>query len=124
MVEPQTGGPFGINMLAGTYMLNTGAPTTASVKNIAGWMTLDTEGNATATLYINKGAGMSPVQLTGFATVAANGRGMLAFQTMPNDVAIQNLVFWAISPDRWVAIDTVNSTDATPALLYIEHTGS
>lgn len=122
--EPQTGGPFNIAQLAGKYVLNTNAPAMPFVKNIAGWMTLDANGSGLATLYINTGSGASFIQVNATATVAGNGRGTLVFSAASADIGIQNLVFWAISPDRWVAISTVNSTDAAPALLYVERTGS
>lgn len=121
--EPQTGGPFSISQLAGKYMLNTHAPAMPSVKNMAGWMTLDASGTGPATLYINTGSGASLIQLTAIATVASNGRGTLVLNPTSADIGAQNLVFWVISPERWVAISTVDATDAAPALLYVERTG-
>ncbi|MBZ5628309.1 MAG: hypothetical protein LAO06_05515 [Acidobacteriia bacterium] len=117
--EPQSGGPFSVAAMAGTYLLNTGPPAMPQVENSAGWMTLDENGNGIAVLYVNAGSGPSPLSLTAAVTVASNGRGTLVLNTTPPSVA-RNLVFWAISPDRWVAISTVNPDDTKPVLLFIE----
>jgi hypothetical protein len=117
--EPQTGGPFSIGALAGKYVINTGPAATPEAENTTGWMTLDASGNGTATLYVNSGSGASPVNLTATATIASNGRGTLVLNATSPSVA-RNLVFWAISPDRWVAISTVDNGDRNPVLLFIE----
>lgn len=117
--EPQTGGPFAVGALAGSYVLHTGPAATQQVENDVGWMTLDENGNGMATLYVNTGSGASPLSLTAAVTVASNGRGTLVLSATSPPVT-RNLVFWAISPDRWVAISTVNPDDTKPALLFIE----
>lgn len=119
--EPQTGEPFSSDSLAGEFLLNTGPPAMEGVENDAGWMTLAKDGMATATLYINTGSGSTQYSFTGPATVAANGRGTVVLNTTPPS-APQEIVFWAISPSRAVAILTVNTDDTSPALLELRRT--
>jgi hypothetical protein len=117
--EPQTGEPFSIHSLAGTYRLNTGPPARPGVENDVGWMTLADDGTATATLYVNTGSGATPVPLTATVAVAGDGRGTVTFNTAPPSVA-RNVVFWAISPTRCVALSTVNPGDTKPVLFFVE----
>jgi len=123
--EPQSGA-FSIGSLAGTFLLNTEPPAMPQLENDVGWMTLANDGTATATLYINTGSGASQFNFTGNATIASNGRGTLVLNTTPTSVP-QDVVFWAISPTRAVAILTVNPVtvnegDLLPVLLDLQRT--
>lgn len=116
--EPQAGGPFNINSLKGDFLLNTGPPAMDGVENDSGWLNLDDNGNAVATLYINAGSGSSAYNFSGSATVASNGRGTLVLNTTPTEASRQ-IVFWAISSSRAVGILSGSSDDTRPVMVEL-----
>jgi hypothetical protein len=116
--EPQTGEPFSAATLAGTYVVNTGPPTTVDAENDSGRLTLAADGTASATLYVNTGSGTLPYMLTGTFSVTSNGRGTMTLDTQPPTFARQ-FVFWASSPTRGVATQTYDYGN----LFYIERVG-
>ncbi len=117
--EPQTGGPFGGRSLAGTFLFNTDPATTLVSEYDAGSMTLGEDGTVTATVHINAGSGASTYNFTGSFTIASNGRGTMALDATPPSITPWQVVFWAISPTRGVAIVTVNPGDSTPVLFEL-----
>jgi hypothetical protein len=104
--EPQSGVPFSPATLAGTYLISTGAPTTADAQNDVGWLTLAEDGSVTGTVYVNTGMGALPYEVTGTFEVASNGRGRmtLPWPSRTGDTLATGFMFWASSLTRMVAM--------------------
>ncbi|WP_348263886.1 putative Ig domain-containing protein [Telmatobacter sp. DSM 110680] len=123
-LEAQTGAPFSLATLKGTYVEGTIPASSLASINASGNFTADGAGNATYTLDENVGVGtLNVLQLgtsgsttyslsnpNGNATPATAGRYVFADGTT---------VVYAISPGRFVVIDTNPlTTSPTVSLLY------
>ncbi len=117
--EPQTAAPFDARSLAGTFLVNTHPAGIALSEYDAGSMTLREDGTVTATVHLNAGSGASTYSFSGNFTIASNGRGTMILDATPSTIAPWQVVFWATSPVRCVAIVTVNPGDATPVLFEL-----
>ena len=123
-IEAQTGAPFSVASLKGTYVEGTVPASSLASINTSGYFTADGAGNATYTLDENVGVGtLNVLQLGTTATTtyslsdpnnnvsaATAGRYVLADGTT---------VIYAISPGRFVLVDT-NPLTTSPgvSLLY------
>jgi hypothetical protein len=123
-IEPQTGAPFSLATLKGTYVDQTIPASSLASINTSGYFTADGAGNATYTLDENVGVGTLNVLQLGTSgtttyslsdpnnnvTAATAGRYVLADGTT---------VIYAISPGRFVVVDT-NPLTTSPgvSLLY------
>ncbi len=122
--EPQTGAPFSLASLKGTYVEGTIPASSLASINTSGYFIADGAGNATYTLDENVGVGTLNVLQLGTTTTttyslsdpnnnvpaATAGRYVLGDGTT---------VIYAISPDRFVMVDT-NPLTTSPgvSLLY------
>ncbi|ACO33900.1 Ig domain protein [Acidobacterium capsulatum ATCC 51196] len=107
--EQQTGSPFGLGTINGSYVLHT-LPA-ASLANITatGNFTADGNGNATETLDENVGVGtLNVLQLgtTASTTYALNDSSNDPTQTGRYLLGDGTTVIYAISPTRFVTVDT------------------
>jgi hypothetical protein len=123
-IEPQTGAPFSLATLKGTYVDQTIPASSLASINTSGYFTADGAGNANYTLDENVGVGTLNVLQLGTSgtttyslsdpnnnvTAATAGRYVLADGTT---------VIYAISPGRFVVVDT-NPLTTSPgvSLLY------
>lgn len=118
--EPQTGAPFSLATLNGTYVENSIPASALASINSSGYFTADGAGNANYTYDENVGVGtLNVLQLgvsgsttyslsnpNGNVTPATAGRYVLADGTT---------VLYAISPNRFVLVDT-NSLSTSPGV--------
>lgn len=111
--EPQTSGSFDLSALSGTFLFNTGLPTTVESLNSSGLLTLGEDGKAVATLSGPFG------NFSGTLFVEPGGRGTLTF-TMPSTTTSSKMVLWPISPERCVGLMTADQGFARPALVLLE----
>jgi hypothetical protein len=122
--EQQTGAPFSLATLNGTYIDSTVPASSLASINTSGYFTADGAGHATSTLDENVGVGTLNVLQLGTATSttytlsdsnsnvtpATAGRYVLADGTT---------VLYAITPDRFVVVDTNPlTTSPSVSLLY------
>ena len=111
--EPQTGGPFGLNALSGTFRFNTGFPTTIQSLNSSGLLTLGEDGTAAATLSGAIG------DFSGVLSVDPSGRAVLTLTTsVGTDPG--HMILWAISSSHWVALFRGDAGYARPVLVQLE----
>lgn len=111
--EPQAGGPFDLRALSGTFLFNTGLPSTIESLNSSGLLTLGEDGAAVATLSGPLG------DFSGTLFVEPGGRGTLTLATSP-EATPAHMVIWAISPEHCVALMSADQGDARPALIHLE----
>ena len=122
--EAQTGAPFSLATLNGTYVYATIPASSLASINTSGYLTADGAGHATSTLDENVGVGTLNVLQLGTTTsttyslsdpnnnvtAATAGRYVLADGTT---------VIYAITPDRFVVVDTNPlTTSPSVSLLY------
>ena len=115
-IEQQTGSPFSLATLKGTYVYGTAPAASAASINSSGEFTADGAGHATSTFDMNVGVGnLNVIQLgvggtyTYTLTDANAGRFLLG----------TTQVIYAISPGRFVLLDTnALTTSPSVALLY------
>ena len=99
--EEQSPGPFGPSLLVGDFFLGTITPATADTLNLSGVLGTDGAGGLTGTVDVGFSEGNNVDQpITGNYALASDGRGTL---TLISPGA--NTVFYAISPQKLVAID-------------------
>jgi hypothetical protein len=102
----QTGGPFGVNSVNGTFALNlTGTNLSSGLEeDLTGTLAADGKGNLTGALDINNsGSLFQGVQITSSTyTMSTNGRGSAAIVTSP---ATFNLQTYQVSPNTVLFLD-------------------
>jgi uncharacterized membrane protein YuzA (DUF378 family) len=114
-LEPQTGAPFSNATFNGTFVYGTAPASSLASINGSGIITADGAGNATSTLDLNVGVGTINVLQLG---VAGTGTYNLTDATVGR-YTYGTSVIYAISPNRFVLVDT-NPLTTSPsiALLY------
>ena len=109
---PQSGGPFGTSSLAGNFFFGSITPATRNTLSFAGVMTMDGSGGVSGTADIGTSEGNAVGQaVAGNYAVAADGRGTLTL-TSPS----ASLVFYALSPQKLVAIDVDADLTESPVI--------
>jgi hypothetical protein len=113
--DPQTGAPFSLATLDGTYIYGMPAASSLATTNSSGTFTADGAGNATYTLDENVGVGTINVlqpstsgSSTYTLTDATAGRFLLGTST----------VIYAITPNRFVLLDT-SATTTSPSIVLL-----
>ncbi|MFT4112655.1 beta strand repeat-containing protein [Silvibacterium sp.] len=112
-IEQQTGAPFSLATLDGTYVDSTIPASSLASITTSGYFTADGAGNATSTLYANVGVGtLNVLQLTTSTPTTYALNDPNANSTTPAATAGRYLlgdgstVIYAISPDRFVLLNT------------------
>ncbi len=116
MLEAQTGQPFTLGTLNGTFVYSTVPASTLATVNSSGTFTADGQGHATSTLDENVGVGTINVLQLGM-TGAANYS--LTDATAGRYLLGTSRVIYAIAPGRFVLLET-DAVSTTPyiALLF------
>jgi len=113
--EGQSAGPFGPSLLAVDFFLGTNMPSTTDTLNLSGVLGADGAGGLSGTVDVGFSEGnMVDQPITGNYTLASDGRGTLALIS-PG----ANTVFYAISPQKLVAID-VDAAVTGAAVIELE----
>lgn len=115
-IEPQTGAPFSLATFNGTFVYGSTPASSVASTNTSGVITADGAGQATSTVDMNVGVGTVNVLAPNMTTTstytltdATAGRFLLGSYT----------VIYAISPNRFVLLDTSPSTTSPSiSLLY------
>jgi hypothetical protein len=116
-LKPQIGDGFSADDISETFLTNTIPGLSVlgyyCAEKSFGLTIFDAGGTVTSTLDACGCSNLSHFEFAGAYTVAANGRGTVAFDK-PTKRA---LVFWIVSPTELVAISTVNPDDYSPVLV-------
>ena len=120
--KPQVSGPFSSSSMASTYRhgvpdavsmfaeCDVGTTTFDGIGAFTGWQWYSFFTYDTGLYYYTS----SSQSLSGTYTIDANGRGMMTIGSWP-------LVFWMVSPDEIVAVNTASILDSLPGLmLYLK----
>ena len=114
--EPQTGAPFTLATLDGTFVYASQPAASLASLNSSGIFTANGAGSATSTLDLNVGVGTINVLETGVVTTSPY---VLTSGTAGRYVLGTSTVIYAISPGRFVLVDTnAATTSPTITLLY------
>lgn len=118
--EPQTGAPFSVATLNGTFTIGTIPASSLASVNSSGYATADGAGNATFTLDENVGVGtLNILQLgvTGSTTysLSDNNSNVTAATAGRYLLGDGTTVVYAISPGRFVLVDT-NALTTSPGV--------
>ncbi len=114
--EPQTGGPFSLATLDGTFVYASQPAASLASLNSSGVFVANGTGSATSTLDLNVGVGTINVLETG---VTSTSTYVLTSATAGRYVLGSSTVIYAISPGRFVLVDTDPlTTSPTITLLY------
>jgi len=118
--EPQTGAPFSVATLNGTFTIGTVPASSLASVNSSGYATADGAGNATFTLDENVGVGtLNILQLgvTGSVTysLSDNNSNVTAATAGRYVLGDGTTVIYAISPGRFVLVDT-NALTTSPGV--------
>lgn len=123
-LEPQSGAPFSLASLNGTYVEGSVPASSLASINSSGYFTADGAGNATSTMDENVGVGTLNVLQLGVTSNTtyslSDPNNNVTPQTAGRYVlADGTTVIYAISPDRFVVVDT-NPLTTSPgvSLLY------
>jgi hypothetical protein len=113
-ISPQTGAPFSLATLKGTYVYASTAAGSAASTNSSGTFTSDGAGNSSSTIDQNVGVGTvnilqlgNPFNTTYTLTDPTAGRYLLG----------TNTVIYAISPTRFALVDTSPATTSPSIVL-------
>ena len=119
LLENQTGGPFSVASVMGSYALSAPAPLDNMVDNIIGQTTANGTGTMQGVVDEVSSAGQNPAQsFVGNYTVASSGQGTM---TTNSPVGIPtNLAIYVVSPSAIRAIST-DSIDKHPQVIFFDH---
>jgi hypothetical protein len=119
LLENQTGGPFSVASVMGSYVLSAPAPLDNMVDNIIGQTTANGTGTMQGVVDEVSSAGQNPAQsFVGNYTVASSGQGTM---TTNSPVGIPtNLAIYVVSPSAIRAIST-DSIDKHPQVIFFDH---
>jgi hypothetical protein len=119
VLENQTGGPFSVASVMGSYALSAPAPLDNMVDNIIGQTTANGTGTMQGVVDEVSSAGQNPAQsFVGNYTVASSGQGTM---TTNSPVGIPtNLAIYVVSPSAIRAIST-DSIDKHPQVIFFDH---
>ncbi len=119
LLENQTGGPFSVASVMGSYALSAPAPLDNMVDNIIGQATANGTGTMQGVVDEVSSAGQNPAQsFVGNYTVASSGQGTM---TTNSPVGIPtNLAVCVVSPSALRAIST-DSIDKHPQVIFFDH---
>jgi large repetitive protein len=119
LLENQTGGPFSVASVMGSYALSAPAPLDNMVDSIIGQTTANGTGTMQGVVDEVTFAGQNPAQsFVGNYTVASSGQGTM---TTNSPVGIPtNLAIYVVSPSAIRAIST-DSIDKHPQLIFFDH---
>jgi hypothetical protein len=119
LLENQTGGPFSLTSIMGSYALSAPMPADNMVSNIIGQTTGNGAGKVQGVLDEVDSSGQNPAQsFVGNATVASSGQGTMVTNT-PVGVPT-NLAIYVVSPSAIRAIST-DSVDKHPQVIFFDH---
>ena len=118
--EPQTGAPFSVATLNGTFTIGTIPASSLASVNSSGYATADGAGNATFTLDENVGVGtLNVLQLgvTGSVTYSLSDDNSNVTAATAGRYVLGNgtTVIYAVSPGRFVLVDT-NALTTSPGV--------
>jgi hypothetical protein len=114
-LEPQTGSPFTISSVTGSYAGGTAAPITAAVTNAASWFFADGSGNINGSENTSGPAG--PGQQNFNYTYTVDSTGRVVVQNSGSTIGI----LYIVSPQKFVLLPT---TDNNPALSVFATAGA
>ena len=119
LLENQTGGPFGVASVMGSYALSAPSPADDMVSNIIGQTTANGAGTMQGVLDEVDSSGQNPAQsFVGNYTVTSSGQGTM---TTNAPVGIPtNLAIYVASPSTIRAIST-DSIDKHPQVIFFDH---
>jgi hypothetical protein len=119
LLENQTGGPFSVASVLGSYALSAPLPIDNMVSNIIGQTTANGTGTMQGVVDEVSSSGQNPAQsFVGDYTVASSGQGTM---TTNSPVGIPtNLAIYVVSPSAIRAIST-DSIDKHPQVIFFDH---
>jgi hypothetical protein len=119
LLENQTGGPFSLTSIMGSYALSAPMPADNMVSNIIGQTTGNGAGKVQGVMDEVDSSGQNPSQsFVGNSTVASSGQGTMVTNT-PVGVPT-NLAIYVVSPSAIRAIST-DSVDKHPQVIFFDH---
>jgi hypothetical protein len=119
LLENQTGGPFSLTSIMGSYALSAPVPADDMVSNIIGQTTGNGAGKMQGVVDEVDSSGQNPAQsFVGNATVASSGQGTMVTNT-PVGIPT-NLAIYVVSPSAIRAIST-DSVDKHPQVIFFDH---
>jgi len=119
LLENQTGPPFSLVSIMGSYALSAPMPADDMVSNIIGQLTANGAGRMQGVVDEVDSSGQNPSQsFVGNATVATTGQGTMVTNT-PVGIPT-NLAIYVISPSAIRAIST-DSVDTHPQVIFFDH---
>lgn len=108
--RPQTGGPFNAAALSGPFLISTQGPANAYAENDSGLIAFNgINGLVMNQTFSYRDQAGQNTDIPGTYSVSATGRVSLTYNGWP-------LVFWAISPNEAVGINSMNPVDPLPVL--------
>jgi hypothetical protein len=119
LLENQTGGPFALTSVMGSYALSAPTPADNVVSNVIGQTTGNGAGKMQGVVDEVDSSGQNPAQsFVGNATVATSGQGTIVTNT-PVGIPT-NLAIYVVSPSAIRAIST-DSVDKHPQIIFFDH---
>ena len=119
LLENQTGVPFSLTSIMGSYALSAPMPADDVASNVIGQLTANGAGKMQGVVDEIDSSGQNPSQsFVGNATVAATGQGTMVTNT-PVGIPT-NLAIYVVAPSAIRAIST-DSVDTHPQVIFFDH---